>query len=114
ALTRLREEDFQEMARGLSFTAGMTQRDQKSVERITSALVKLVYPDGRMTPGELQELAALACELRQRVHNQLIEIDPGEFKPRFIGVAGTSEHAGKDLRKQGRNVLPQDDRLNRE
>jgi ATP-dependent Lon protease len=113
-LARLREEDFQEVVRGLTFTAGMTQRDQKAVERTTSALVKLIYPDGRMTPPELQELATLACELRQRVHNQLTEIAPGEFKPRFIGVSGTSEHAAKDLRKEGRNVLPQDDRLNRE
>jgi ATP-dependent Lon protease len=113
-LSRLREEDFQEKVRGLSFIAGMTQRDHRAVERMTSALVKLIYPDGRMTPAELQELATLACELRQRVHNQLVEIDPGEFKPRFIGVTGMSEHAAKDLRKPGRNVLPQDDPLNRE
>src|SRR5262249_1045330 len=113
-LARLREEDFQGAARGLTFAAGMTRRDQVAVERITSALVKLIYPHGRATAGELEELVALACELRQRVHNQLTEIAPGEFKPRFIGLSGMAEHSARDLRAPGRDVLPQEDRLNRE
>jgi ATP-dependent Lon protease len=39
---------------------------------------------------------------------------PGEFKPRFIGLDGMTEHAAKDLRAPGKAVLPQDDPLNRE
>jgi ATP-dependent Lon protease len=113
-LARLREEDFQETVRGVKPAGGMTQRDQKAIERTASALVKLIYPDGRMTSAELQEVATLACELRQRVHNQLVEIAPGEFKPRFIGVAGMTEHVAKDLQRASRNVLPQEDRLNHE
>jgi ATP-dependent Lon protease len=113
-LARLREEDFQDAARGLTFAAGMTRRDQVAVERISSALVKLIYPDGRMTDAELHELAVLACELRQRVHTQLAEMAPGEFKPRFIGLAGMTEHTAKDLRTPGRPMLPQEDPLNRE
>jgi predicted ATP-dependent Lon-type protease len=31
-------------------------------------------------------VAALASEYRQRVHDQLAVIAPGEFKPRVIGV----------------------------
>ncbi|HEY7329963.1 MAG TPA: BREX system Lon protease-like protein BrxL [Gemmataceae bacterium] len=113
-LARLREDDFQGEAHGLTFAAGMTRRDQVAVERITSGLVKLIYPDGRMTDEERKELVELACELRQRVHNQLAEMSPGEFKPRFIGLAAMTEHAAKDLRAQGRSVLPQEDPLNRE
>jgi ATP-dependent Lon protease len=113
-LTRLREEDFQGATADLAFSAGMTRRDQVSVERIVSGLVKLIYPDGKMTKPELEEIAALACELRQRVHNQLVEIAPGEFKPRFIGLAGMAEHMAKDLRAPGKTRLPQDDPLNRE
>jgi ATP-dependent Lon protease len=113
-LARLREEDFQGLASGLEFAAGMTQRDQVAVSRITSALVKLIYPDGKTTPEELQELVVLACELRHRVHKQLAEIAPGEFKPRFIGPMGLTEHAAKDLATPGHEVLPQDDPLNRE
>jgi ATP-dependent Lon protease len=113
-LARLREEDFQQVVRGIDLAAGLTQRDQVAVTRILSALVKLLYPDGRMAAPEQEELAALACEMRQRVHNQLAEIAPGEFKPRFIGPQGQTEHAAKDLRAPSREVLPQEDRLNRE
>lgn len=113
-LVRLREEDFQSVASSLDFVPGMTRRDQVAVERITSGLVKLIYPDGRMTPDETQELVVLACELRQRVYNQLAEIAPGEFKPRFIGLAGMTEHSARDLQATGRFVLPQEDPLNRE
>jgi ATP-dependent Lon protease len=113
-LARLRDEDHQEAGRALSFSPGMTQRDRVAVERITSALIKLIYPDGKMATLEVQELVSLACELRQRVHNQLTDIAPGEFKPRFIGLAGMEEHEAKDLRTKAGGVLPQDDPLNRE
>jgi ATP-dependent Lon protease len=62
----------------------------------------------------LHEIVALACELRQRVHDQLTEIAPGEFKARMIGYEGLTEHAAQDLRAPSRDVLPQDDRLNRD
>jgi len=113
-LVRLREEDFQGATAGLTFAAGMTRRDQVAIERIASGMVKLIYPDGKMTAPELEEIASLACELRQRVHNQLAEIAPGEFKPRFIGLAEMTEHAAKDLRAPVRAMLPQEDPLNRD
>jgi ATP-dependent Lon protease len=113
-LVKLRDDDFQGRVRGLEFAAGLTRRDQVAVERLTSGLIKILYPDGRLTDEELHEAVALACELRQRVHNQLTEIAPGEFKPRLIGVQGLTEHAAADLRAPSKEVLPQDDRLNRE
>jgi ATP-dependent Lon protease len=113
-LVKLREDDFQAKARALEFTAGMTRRDQVGVERITSGLIKLIYPDGRITEEELREVASLACELRQRVHNQLTELAPGEFKPRMIGFVELTEHAAQDLRVASKEILPQDDRLNQE
>jgi ATP-dependent Lon protease len=111
-LVRLREDDFQDRARSLGFGAGMTRRDQVAVERLSSGLIKLIYPDGKMTDEERREVASLACEYRQRVHNQLCEIAPGEFKPRLIGYEGLTEHAAPDLCSPSGDVLPQDDRLN--
>jgi ATP-dependent Lon protease len=113
-LVKLREDDFQARARALELTAGMTRRDQVAVERLASGLIKLIYPDGKITEEELKEVVSLACELRQRVHNQLTELAPGEFKPRMIGFADLTEHAAQDLRLPSKEVLPQDDRLNRE
>lgn len=112
-LAKLREEDFQSQIQSLQFAAGMTRRDQVAVERVGSGLIKLIYPDGKMTPEELQEVASLACELRQRVHNQLAEIAPGEFKPRLIGCGDLTEHEASDLRLS-KEVVPEEDPLNRE
>jgi ATP-dependent Lon protease len=113
-LVKLREDGFYDRVQALEFAAGMTKRDQTAVERISSGLVKLIFPDGRMTEEELREIVALACELRQRVHNQLAEIAPGEFKPRMIGHKDLTEHAAADLRAPSREMLPKDDRMNRE
>jgi ATP-dependent Lon protease len=96
-LASLRDEDFQAQVRGLTWAQGMTRRDVVAVERITSGLIKLLYPDGKVSDAELREAAALACELRQRVHNQLCRIAPGEFKARHIGFDGLKEHAARDL-----------------
>ena len=40
---------------------------------------RLIYPDGKATDEELLEVVTLACELRQRVHDQLCKLAPGEF-----------------------------------
>ena len=112
-LVKLREDDFQESVRELDFSAGFTKRDQVAVERIASGLIKLIFPDGKMTKEELLEVASLSCEMRQRVHNQLTEIAPGEFKPRMIACSGIIEHEAADLRKT-KDAVPQDDHLNRE
>jgi ATP-dependent Lon protease len=113
-LVRLREEDQQPAVRRLRFAVGMTRRDTVAVERLASGLIKLLYPDGQMTDDELREVVTLACELRQRVHNQLCEIASGEFKPRMIGFEGLTEHAAQDLRKPSHDLVPAEDRLNRE
>jgi ATP-dependent Lon protease len=113
-LVKLRDDDYQHLVRGLPWTSGMTKRDVVAVERIGSALIKILYPDERLTKEELREVATLACELRQRVHNQLCQIAPGEFKPRLIGFQGLEEHMAPDLRNQSAEILPRDDHLNRE
>jgi ATP-dependent Lon protease len=113
-LVKLRDEDFQPLVRGLKWAPGMTRRDVVAVERITSGLIKLLHPHGRLSDSELREAASLASEMRQRVHNQLCEIAPGEFKARRIGFEGMADHTAADLRGPVGEILPRDDRLNRE
>ena len=86
-LVRLREDSHVDRVRDLPLTAGLTRRDQTAVERIGSGMIKLMYPDGKMTEPELREVVTLACELRQRVHDQLCALAPGEFKPKPIAPA---------------------------
>jgi ATP-dependent Lon protease len=89
---------------------GLTRRDQVAIERLSSGLIKLIYPDGQMTPEELLEVVTFACELRQRVHQQLCSIAPGEFKPKLIAPASLAAHTAPDL--QPRTIDPTKDRLN--
>lgn len=109
-LVRLREDTFADRIGEVTLHAGMTRRDLRAVERITSGLIKILYPDGNLTREELVELVTFACELRQRVHQQLCALAPGEFKPRLIAPGEVSAHTSADL--QPRLVKPGDDRLN--
>ena len=61
--------------------------------------MKLMYPDGKTTDEELLEVVTLACELRQRVHDQLCVLAPGEFKAKLIAPASVKEHVAVDLKK---------------
>lgn len=109
-LVRLRDESFADRVRGVPFHAGLTRRDQTAVERIASGLLKLLYPDGQMTEEELLEVAAFAGELRQRVHQQLTALAPGEFRPRLIAPAAVPAYDADDLKP--RDAAPADDRMN--
>lgn len=84
ALVRLREDSHIERVRAIELGQGLTKRDHTAVERVGSGLIKLLYPDGNITDVELREVVSLACEYRQRVHDQLCKIAPGEFKPKVI------------------------------
>jgi ATP-dependent Lon protease len=65
---------------------GLSGRDQRAVMKLASGLLKLLYPHGHLSDDELREVLVLACELRQRVRNQLHLIAPGEYDKVQIGV----------------------------
>jgi len=65
---------------------GISGRDQRAIMKTTSALLKLLYQDGKVTDDELEEVVLLACELRQRVREQLHLIAPGEYDRLKLGV----------------------------
>ncbi len=66
---------------------GVSGRDQRAVLKTTSGLLKMLYPDGNVTDQELEEILTLACELRQRVREQLHLIAPGEYERVQLGVS---------------------------
>jgi len=65
---------------------GLSGRDQRAIMKSLSGLLKLLYPDGRVTDQELEEVLTLACELRQRVREQLHLIAPGEYDRVKLGA----------------------------
>jgi len=65
---------------------GLSGRDQRAVMKVASGFIKLLFPHGRLNDEELRDVLILACELRQRVRNQLHLIAPGEYDKVQIGV----------------------------
>ena len=60
----------------------MSQRNQRSLVRVGSGLLKLMFPHRTaktVTPAELKIVLDVAIDLRQRVVDQLAIILPGEF-----------------------------------
>ncbi len=104
-LVRLRalpyEAEFLELSREHPMLDGMTRRDAVAVQRIALGLLKLVYPNGPSGDQEVVEaILSLAGELRQRIHNQLCRIAPGEFAPRRVGFADVPEPRARDLQEK--------------
>jgi ATP-dependent Lon protease len=65
---------------------GLSGRDERAITKTASGLIKLLYPNGRLTDEELEESLLVACELRQRVREQLHLIAPGEYQRVKIGA----------------------------
>jgi ATP-dependent Lon protease len=59
---------------------GISGRDQRAIMKTTSGLLKLIYPDGKISDKELEEVLSISCELRQRVRDQLYRMAPGEYE----------------------------------
>ena len=108
ALRELRRHNFTEVI-DQHFTMGahLNARDVKAVRKSVSGLIKLIYPDGRVTKAELAELVTLALEGRRRVKEQLKKIGAFEYhqtsfsyrdkettEERFVGVP---EEGGRAL-----------------
>ncbi len=63
----------------------VTIRDQKAITRLASGMLKLLFPHGVFTNEELRMVMDLAVEYRQRVHDWLVKLSPGEFRPKKLG-----------------------------
>jgi ATP-dependent Lon protease len=61
----------------------LTTRDTRAVEKLSSALLKLLFPDDSQEFADVSKVVVLALELRGRVTEQLAVMAPGEFGNRF-------------------------------
>lgn len=68
------------------FDGSLSERDHLAIRKTFSGMMKLLYPDGKMTDEEAYELVDFAAEGRKRVKDQLYVIDetfnaePAKFK----------------------------------
>ena len=57
------------------FDGSLSERDHLAIRKTFSGMVKLLYPDGKMTDEEAFELIDFAAECRKRVKDQLYVVD---------------------------------------
>lgn len=57
----------------------LNQRDVIAVKKVVSGLVKIIYPDGRFSKEDIEEVLRFALEGRRRVKEQLKKIGGMEF-----------------------------------
>ncbi|MEG1781093.1 MAG: protease Lon-related BREX system protein BrxL [Clostridium sp.] len=89
----------------------LNQRDVIAVRKMVSAMVKLIYPDGKLEKNDVEEILRFALEQRRRVKEQLKRIggmefydvnfsyiDNETFEENFVSVP---EHGGGTLIPEG-------------
>ena len=86
ALHLLRKESFSlSISKHLEFSENFKIRDEKSMKKITSGLVKILLPDESFNKNELKRIVELAVKYRQIIRDWLHKVDPGEFpKERLV------------------------------
>lgn len=57
------------------FDGSLSERDHLAIRKTFSSMMKLLYPDGKVTDEEAYELVDFAAEGRKRVKDQLYRID---------------------------------------
>ena len=75
-LHELRNKDLTSMLKDYAkFDPSLSERDHLAIRKTFSGMVKLLYPDMKMTDEEAYELVDFAAESRKRVKDQLYVID---------------------------------------
>jgi len=59
-------------------------RDQRAVQRLASGMMKILSPHDKGDRDALQISLELAVEYRQRIHDWLCTISPGEYRPKTL------------------------------
>ena len=75
-LRHLRSRDSsQDYKEHFELNTEITTRDRDGVQKTFSGLMKILFPHGDCTPGEIEELLAFSIEGRKRVKDQILKID---------------------------------------
>ena len=91
------------------FDGSLSERDHLAIRKTFSGMMKLIYPDGKMTDQEAYELVDFAAEGRKRVKDQLYVIDetfmaePAKFK--YINLKTGSEVSIETLERVSNQVV---------
>lgn len=96
-LRELRKYDFSDiLEEKVAFDGSLTTRDKTAIRKSFSGLVKLIYPDKKMTDEEIYELVDFCVEGRKRIKDQLYIIDE-TFKQEPVEFTYTILSSGKEV-----------------
>ena len=80
AMRGLRNRNFTEIIdHHFSLGSHLNARDRKAVRRTVSGLMKIIYPHGKVSEEQLEEILKLALEGRRRVKEQLKKMGSFEY-----------------------------------
>ena len=75
-LHNLRDADYSDrFEKYFELSSTLSTRDKDGIKKTFSGLMKLIYPDGKATPEQMEPLLRCAIEGRKRVKDQLCRID---------------------------------------
>ena len=87
ALHSMRKTSFTgEVSKYVEFSSEFKIRDEKAVKRIMSGLIKLLFPDMQFDKSELELVANIALEYRQRIRDWLHLLSPGEYLKEKLSI----------------------------
>jgi ATP-dependent Lon protease len=93
----MRKSDFSSLLdEKIILDGSLTTRDKTAIRKSFSGMVKLIYPDQKLTDEELFELLDFAIEGRKRVKDQLYIIDE-TFKSEPVEFKYTIKATGKEV-----------------
>ncbi|MDQ5937888.1 MAG: ATP-dependent Lon protease [Cyanobacteriota bacterium erpe_2018_sw_21hr_WHONDRS-SW48-000092_B_bin.40] len=83
-LRTLRNHDYSNAyADHFTLSSDMSTRDRDGINKTFSGLMKILYPEGKASPEQMEELLRFAIEGRKRVKDQLMRIDKTFQQVRF-------------------------------
>ena len=84
-LKQFRTEDFTSAYKQhFTVTSEVSTRDQTGFEKTFSGLMKIIFPNGKATPQEIEELLHFSMESRRRVREHILRIDDTFKRHDFI------------------------------
>lgn len=88
----------------------LNQRDTIAVRKMVGGYLKLLYPDGRFSKEELEEVLRISLEMRRRVKEQLKKLGGMEFYDvnfSYIDLEDMSEHYVSVPEQGGGKLIPE-------
>lgn len=88
----------------------LNQRDTIAVRKMVGGYLKLLYPDGKFSKEELEEVLRISLEMRRRVKEQLKKLGGMEFYDvnfSYIDLEDMSEHYVSVPEQGGSKLIPE-------